>query len=577
MELSLNPTTKAVTATRYYTFGGATVAMRTTAGIQFLAADQHGTAEIAVNATTGGITRRRMDPYGNERGNDGKSWVNDKGFLGKTVDESTGLVNVGAREYDRSTGRFISVDPIIDHNDPQQMNGYAYANSNPVSGSDASGLFCDGCSVDNPGTAWTAANGPGCTTEGCYDHGGKLLYRTNGQSAAEERAAAARAKASKAKQRAADIAMELADIAMEELGIKDALDCFTTGNLGACGATVFNVASSFAGGLIGKLGKKYGLPWKWDKAAALGKRIWGLVNKLGNAVKDWFKSSKLAKRAEEAAESAAEAAASCPVPNSFVPEQKVLMADGGVKAIKDVKVGDKVVATDPETGKTEIQTVTAEIKGTGAKHLVKVTIDTDGAKGSKTASITATDGHPFWVPELRDWIDATDLKPGEWLRTSAGTLVQITAVQRWNQQSTVYNLTVSDLHTYYVAAAATPVLVHNCPPGGFLGKIFGGGKKNAVQQADEAMRAQRVPVKLGDLEGVELPDLGDAQKAGYLRSMSDDHLLEAINNPDDIGGSVVIDGGAVVNGNHRLAEAFSRINDPHSPGITRDTEVLVIR
>lgn len=137
------------------------------------------------------------------------------------------------------------------------------------------------------------------------------------------------------------------------------------------------------------------------------------------------------------------------------------MADGSTKPIKDVKIGDKVVATDPETGTTETETVTAEIKGTGAKHLVKVTIDTDGDEGAKTASVTATDGHPFWVPELREWIDATDLRQGEWLRTSVGTLVQITAVQRWTHQSTVHNLTVSDLHTYYVLAGETPVLVHN--------------------------------------------------------------------------------------------------------------------
>ncbi|MCX4762128.1 polymorphic toxin-type HINT domain-containing protein [Streptomyces sp. NBC_01275] len=465
MELSLNPTTKAVTATRYYTFGGSTVAMRTAGGVQFLAGDQHGTAEIAVDATTGSVTRRRMDPYGEERGSDGKTWVNDKGFLGKTVDESTGLVNVGAREYDRSIGRFISVDPVIDYSDPQQMNGYVYANGNPVTSSDASGLFCDGCSANNPDTVWTADNGPGCTTEGCYDHSGKLLYQTNGQTPAEAKAADERAKAAKAKQRAADIARELADIAMDELGITDALDCFTTGNLGACGATAFNVASSFAGGLAGKLAKKYGLPWKWKKAAALAKRIWGLVKKLGKSVKDWFKFEKSAKKAEEAAEAAAEAGATC---NSFVPKTKVLMADGSQKSIEDIDIGDRVIATDPETGKTEVQTVTAEIKGTGAKHLVKVTIDTDRDKGSKTASVTATDGHPFWVPELGEWIDATDLKSGQWLRTSAGTLVQITAVQRWTQQSTVHNLTVSDLHTYYVLAGGTAVLVHNCnTPRGF--------------------------------------------------------------------------------------------------------------
>ncbi|WP_405597774.1 polymorphic toxin-type HINT domain-containing protein [Streptomyces sp. NBC_01410] len=463
MELRLDRTTKAVTATRYYGFGGSTVAMRTASGVQFVAADHHGTAEIAVHATTGEITRRRMDPYGSERGSDGKNWVNDKGFLGKTVDESTGLVNVGAREYDREIGRFISVDPIIDYNDPQQMNGYAYANSNPVSSSDASGQFCDGCSAD-PNTVWTADNGPGCTTEGCYDKSGKFLYPVNGKSVAQDKADKERAKADGAKMRAAAAARELADIAMEELGIKDALDCFTTGNLGACGATLLNVATSFVGGLVGKLASRYGLPWKWKKAYELGKRVWGLLDKLITGLKDWFKFDKAADKAEAAAEAAVEGA-TC---NSFVPEEKVLMADGSTKAIKDVDIGDEVVATDPDTGKTETQTVTAEIKGQGTKNLVKVTIDTDGEKGKKTASVTATDGHPFWVPELRDWIDATDLMAGQWLRTAAGPMVQISAVQRWTQQSTVHNLTVSDLHTYYVLAGVTPVLVHNTGGNGHM-------------------------------------------------------------------------------------------------------------
>jgi hypothetical protein len=110
-----------------------------------------------------------------------------------------------------------------------------------------------------------------------------------------------------------------------------------------------------------------------------------------------------------------------------------------------------------------VETVTAEIKGEGVKHLVKVTIDTDGDKDTAGVEVTATDGHPFWVPELGDWIGATDLEPGQWLQTSAGTFVQITAIERWtSRQAAVYNLTVSDIHTYYVMAGATPVLVHNC-------------------------------------------------------------------------------------------------------------------
>ncbi|MFC8835394.1 polymorphic toxin-type HINT domain-containing protein, partial [Streptomyces griseoincarnatus] len=77
--------------------------------------------------------------------------------------------------------------------------------------------------------------------------------------------------------------------------------------------------------------------------------------------------------------------------------------------------------------------------------------------------VTATDGHPFWVPELGQWLDATDLQPGQWLQTSAGTHVQITAIERWTTPgTTVHNLTVGDTHTYYALAGATPVLVHNC-------------------------------------------------------------------------------------------------------------------
>ncbi|GLW12290.1 hypothetical protein Misp01_74180 [Microtetraspora sp. NBRC 13810] len=48
-----------------------------------------------------------------------------------------------------------------------------------------------------------------------------------------------------------------------------------------------------------------------------------------------------------------------------------------------------------------------------------------------------------------------------WLQTSAGTHVQLTAVKKWTTTQRVHNLTVDDLHTYYVLAGATPILVHN--------------------------------------------------------------------------------------------------------------------
>ncbi|MFD5699124.1 polymorphic toxin-type HINT domain-containing protein [Streptomyces lasiicapitis] len=478
MELSLNTDTRAVQATRYYSFAGQTVAMRTSEGVQFLAGDHHGTSLAAVDAKSGEVTRRRMDPFGNERGTvAADAWVDDKGFLGKPVDASTGLTHIGAREYEPQNGRFISADPLIDFTDPQQINGYAYANNSPVTMSDPTGFKPDEC----------ALIGVQCRLK---DNGGweskpTKTYRTYYQldkTPAQRKAIQYRSRADVEKSFAVQAAKELGKILSDELGITDALDCFSTGSLGSCGATILNVVTSAIGAKIGQLAKKY--VWHWKKGIALAKRIWGLLGKLKSSYGKWRSLDKKADKLEDAA------AKGCPSSNSFTPGTKVLMADGSTKSIRDVDIGDKVLATDPKTGKTKVRTVTAEIKGKGTKHLVKVTIDTDGNRGTKTASVTATDGHPFWVPELAEWIDATDLRSGQLLRTSAGSYVQITAVERWTQQASVHNLTVADLHTYYVVAGATSVLVHNCNSGD--GYLYRGVSKGHSKHAD-ALEGRAVP------------------------------------------------------------------------------------
>ncbi|MEO6084328.1 MAG: RHS repeat-associated core domain-containing protein [Umezawaea sp.] len=129
-----------VSATRYYTHGGVPVAMRTSSGVTWLSADHHGTGDVAITATDQKVTRRRTTPFGEERGAP-SGWPSERGFLDGTGDPSTGLTHLGAREYDPKTGRFISADPLVNHNDPQQMNGYSYANGNPVTTSDPTGLM----------------------------------------------------------------------------------------------------------------------------------------------------------------------------------------------------------------------------------------------------------------------------------------------------------------------------------------------------------------------------------------------------------------------------------------------------
>ncbi|MEU7942423.1 Hint domain-containing protein [Microbispora bryophytorum] len=82
-------------------------------------------------------------------------------------------------------------------------------------------------------------------------------------------------------------------------------------------------------------------------------------------------------------------------PCSFVPGTKILMADGSLKPIEDVKAGDHLVATDPQTGKTEYHIVLEPLASDGPKSLVKLTTDTDGKRGKAAGTVTATDNHPF--------------------------------------------------------------------------------------------------------------------------------------------------------------------------------------
>ncbi|MEJ3750926.1 RHS repeat-associated core domain-containing protein [Actinomycetes bacterium KLBMP 9797] len=151
-ELELTRATGAVAATRHYDLGAVTAVRSTSGGLSFAAKDRLGTAQISVDADDLAVTQRRYLPFGEQRGAAPASWPDQRGYVGGTMD-GTGLTHLGAREYDPDTGRFISVDPIIDYTDPQQMNAYAYSNNTPVTMHDPDGKwrvlpgghYCDGC------------------------------------------------------------------------------------------------------------------------------------------------------------------------------------------------------------------------------------------------------------------------------------------------------------------------------------------------------------------------------------------------------------------------------------------------
>ncbi len=142
-ELTLNRTTTAKTWNRHYTFDGRTIATRdgnAMTDLQILITDPHDTATYAIEAGTSALLTRRTLPYGGTRGTTTTGWASTRGFVNGTLDPGTGLTNIGARQYDPNLGKFLSVDPLLDTTDPQQVNGYSYSSNNPLTYSDPTGL-----------------------------------------------------------------------------------------------------------------------------------------------------------------------------------------------------------------------------------------------------------------------------------------------------------------------------------------------------------------------------------------------------------------------------------------------------
>ncbi|WP_249024608.1 polymorphic toxin-type HINT domain-containing protein, partial [Couchioplanes caeruleus] len=216
--------------------------------------------------------------------------------------------------------------------------------------------------------------------------------------------------------------------------------CVTKPSVGAC---FWAVVDLLPWGKLKKLGNVWDLFKKYKKFSEG-------VQKGRKKVNEIFDKARKRKKDRDDSPSCEEGARR----NSFLRGTPVLLADGSSRAIDQLRIGDQVLATDPVTNTTAGRPVTDTIVGVGDKKLVDITIGTE--------TITATHNHPFWVPERGEWVDAEALSAGQWLRTSAGTHVQIGAIGHRAEPAEVHNLTVADIHTFYVVAGKTPVLVHNC-------------------------------------------------------------------------------------------------------------------
>ncbi|MFE3021512.1 polymorphic toxin-type HINT domain-containing protein [Streptomyces sp. NPDC059256] len=438
--------------TRYIDLGGGHQAVQEDDGtVSFTLADHHGTAQLATDAATQQLTQRRSLPFGGTRGTQPTTWPGTKGFVNGTDDtKNTGLTHLGAREYDPTIGRFISVDPLLQTTIPQTLNGYTYGAQNPLLNADASGLgvpechsgVLDKCNNGTPTkeSTYHPEREPAVCTQGCYE-GPSSSGTSKGNGGGNKGGGNSGGGSSKKHE----------DRSVLESIFYGAGEIFY-GTLSTVPYTLelggWLVDGDCWNGGAGAPGCDYGTQYD-QYIESLGYDISSDAYLVPGLVGAIISRRPNGKNLDPPSLS--------PCKNSFIAGTDVLMADGTTKDIEEIKIGDTVIAKDPETGEAGPRTVTHLIFSTGGKRLTTLTVD-------GTDSLTATDNHPFWSPSENRWIDAGDITPTMTLLTNNGQTVTVTATRTSNEHASVYNLTVDDLHTYYVLAGETPVLVHNTTP-----------------------------------------------------------------------------------------------------------------
>ncbi|MFF5076330.1 polymorphic toxin-type HINT domain-containing protein [Actinoplanes sp. NPDC000266] len=480
-------------AVRTYSHGGAggAVAIRSTlpgGGTHYMISDTHDSATLSMDTTTQEISRQQFKPYGEDRKSANTTGWPDmtRGYLGAPKNLDTGYTDTGARKYDPVLGRFISPDPLLVTTDPAQLGGYTYAGDNPITHADPSGLRVDGdvpgCERNNGGTCGTPLE-ERPVDKGDNKEKDPVPYSGTGESGEVSIAGVT------------VTVNEVEDPWKFALMVNDEYYRLTENGrrlggtdemkllwamVNACNRGTFceqwftNELSGMHAqtitwykGCQGKCFERYLFTVAWIQgmimdAAGPGNMRVGKGRKSGKAKVDGVDEPGFG-------------VSVCKIGggNSFSPDTRVLMADGSTKTIVDIKVGDKVLATDAETGRTGPQAVTALHVNTDT-DLADLTVEA----GDQKNVIHTTRDHPFWISDRGEWVNPLVMAPGDGLTTIAPlTLPEVNAVRLFTGRQAMYNLTVASVHTYYVLAGSTPVLVHNmeCDVPGLdsTGKVHG--------------------------------------------------------------------------------------------------------
>lgn len=110
-------------------------------GEQYYYSNHLGSISLVTDGTGEPIARLRYEPFGAVAAPSRGYRATNHTFTGRVLDESTGLVDLGARLYMPELGRFLSPDDRLSQGpyDPRSFNRYAYAVNNPIKYVDPTG------------------------------------------------------------------------------------------------------------------------------------------------------------------------------------------------------------------------------------------------------------------------------------------------------------------------------------------------------------------------------------------------------------------------------------------------------
>ncbi|WP_377273554.1 polymorphic toxin-type HINT domain-containing protein [Peterkaempfera sp. SMS 1(5)a] len=528
-------------ATRYYDLGDGNQAIRTDDNkLSFLIGDHQGTSQLAINSTDLTMQQRRTTPFGALRGSTPSSWPGDKGFVGGTSDPSTGLTHLGARDYDPDTGRFLSVDPVLDPTKPQLLNGYAYSNNSPVTSSDPTGLYGSYCvtvecvnETGGPGTAPTSdpdqikkdskhpkghLNGCGAnyTTESCN-------ASRNGSSPSSKPPTTA---AQKFLEKIPPDRLQKFR-AYLHMVIRESPTTWNVPGSSAYNAIMVRLRWAINGPLT------WEDIWKGTKGTLAGLAV-GLIGAalcpesagagcvaavgamsgfVSQCVDDCSNKTALA-LSSLAGAIAGYAGGKLGMPCSFAPDTPVLLANGKTKPIKKIKLGDQVESADPSNGSDKGG---REVEHVWINHDTDLLDITVTAGQGDTAVLHTTANHPFWDDTTHTWVRADHLKAGHQLASTSGRHPSVVGTKATPGTADRWNLTVEQLHTYYVVAGGTPILVHNSGGGMCgIGNVEDGNILYHVVDSPQGPIEMMANVSIADKE-VVLSDIAVYGQGGMSR------------------------------------------------------------